>query len=189
LRDRIEIIPYSGYTEDEKVEVAKRHLVPTQLEAHGLSSGSLEITDQALIKMVRRYTWEADVRNLERAIATLCRKVAHQVVGEDVLFVEAATTMPGKGTLTGQLGEVMKESAQAALSYCRANAGTLGIEADLSKLDVHIHVPGAVLGDRPSAGLAMTIAFTSALTGPPVKRSVAMTGEITLRGRVLPSGA
>jgi ATP-dependent Lon protease len=236
LRDRMEIIRYSGYTEDEKVQIARQHLIPKQLEAHGLSDEALEITDGALVQIVRHYTREAGVRNLERMIATLCRKVAREVVvsgeekrivvdaadltdylgpekfrygvaeerdevgvatglawtevGGDVLFVEA-TTMPGKGklTLTGQLGEVMKESARAALSYCRANANKLGIELDLSELDVHVHVPeGAVPKDGPSAGLAMTVALVSALTGRPVKRSVAMTGEITLRGRVLPVG-
>jgi len=236
LRDRMEIIRYSGYTEDEKIEIAKRHLISKQLEAHGLSSDSLEISDGALVRIVRRYTREAGVRNLERMVATLCRKVTRQVVrsgdeasvvidakdlpdylgperfrygvaeekdevgvatglawtevGGDVLFVEA-TTMPSKGalTLTGQLGDVMKESAQAALSYCRANATELGIDADLSKIDVHVHIPeGAVPKDGPSAGLALTAALVSALTGRPVKRSVAMTGEITLRGRVLPVG-
>jgi len=236
LRDRMEIIRYSGYTEDEKIEIARRHLISKQLEAHGLSSDSFEITDGALVRIVRRYTREAGVRNLERMVATLCRKVTRQVVrsgeetlvvidakdlpdylgperfrygvaeekdevgvatglawtevGGDVLFVEA-TTMPGKGalTLTGQLGDVMKESAQAALSYCRANATELGIDADLSKIDVHVHIPeGAVPKDGPSAGLALTAALVSALTGRPVKRSVAMTGEITLRGRVLPVG-
>jgi ATP-dependent Lon protease len=236
LRDRMEILRYSGYTEEEKIQIAKRHLIPKQLEAHGLSERALEITDGALVQIVRHYTREAGVRNLERSIATLCRKVAREVVasggekktivdakdltdylgpekfrygvaeerdevgvatglawtevGGDGLFVEA-TTMPGKGklTLTGQLGEVMRESAQAALSYCRANAKRLGIEADLSELDVHVHVPeGAVPKDGPSAGLAMTMALISALTGRPVTRSVAMTGEITLRGRVLPVG-
>jgi ATP-dependent Lon protease len=236
LRDRMEIIRYSGYTEDEKIQIAQRHLIPKQLEAHGLSSDSLEITDAALTHLIRRYTREAGVRNLERTIATLCRKVVREVVksgeeasvvidaedlsdylgperfrygvaeekdevgvatglawteiGGDILFVEA-TTMPGKGqlTLTGQLGQVMKESAQAAMSYCRANAEKLGIDTDLSKLDAHVHVPeGAVPKDGPSAGVAMTVALVSALTGRPVKRAVAMTGEITLRGRVLPVG-
>jgi ATP-dependent Lon protease len=236
LRDRMEVIRYSGYTEEEKAEIARRHLIPKQLEAHGLSGGSLEITDAALTQVIRRYTREAGVRGLERTIATLCRKVAREVVGPgegrtvvidavdlpdylgperfrygvaeekdevgvatglawtevggDVLFVEA-TTMPGKGTLTltGQLGEVMKESAQAAMSFCRANAAKLGIETDLSELDVHVHVPeGAVPKDGPSAGLAMTVALVSALKDRPVKRAVAMTGEITLRGRVLPIG-
>jgi ATP-dependent Lon protease len=232
----MEIIRYSGYTEDEKIRIAQRHLIPKQLEAHGLSGDSLEITEGALARIIRRYTREAGVRNLERTIAALCRKVAREVVkngegapvvidaedlseylgperfrygvaeekdevgvatglawtevGGDILFIEA-TTMPGKGqlTLTGQLGQVMKESAQAAMSYCRANAEKLGINADLSELDVHVHVPeGAVPKDGPSAGLAMTVALISALTGRPAKRSVAMTGEITLRGRVLPIG-
>jgi ATP-dependent Lon protease len=236
LRDRMEIIRYAGYTEDEKTEIALRHLVPKQLEAHGLPEGSLQIEEAAIRRIVRRYTREAGVRNLERTIATLCRKVARKIVdsdeeisitirpddleeylgptrfrygiteeknevgvatglawtqvGGDILFVEA-TTMPGKGTLvlTGQLGQVMRESAQAAMSYCRSNAKQLGIDAELSKIDVHIHVPeGAVPKDGPSAGLAMTVALISALTGRPVKREVAMTGEITLRGRVLPIG-
>ncbi|TCJ16138.1 endopeptidase La [Rubrobacter taiwanensis] len=238
LRDRMEVIRYSGYTEDEKTEIALRHLIPKQIEAHGLPEGSLKITEDAIRRILRRYTREAGVRNLERTIATLCRKVARRIVdsgdggvsvtitgddleeylgpprfrygvteekdeigvatglawtqvGGDILFIEA-TTMPGKGslTLTGQLGQVMKESAQAAMSYCRANARQLGIEPeDISRQDVHIHVPeGAVPKDGPSAGLAMTVALISALTGRPAKRQVAMTGEITLRGRVLPVG-
>lgn len=235
LRDRMEVITYTGYTEDEKMEIARRHLIPKQIEAHGLPEDSVEISEATLRKIVRRYTREAGVRNLERTIATLCRKVARKLVdhegvstavdvnnledflgpprfrygiteekdeaglatglawtqvGGDILFIEA-TTMPGKGSLmlTGHLGDVMKESAQAAMSYCRANAALLGIETDLTKLDVHIHVPeGAVPKDGPSAGVAMTVALVSALTGRVVKRDVAMTGEITLRGRVLPIG-
>lgn len=235
LRDRMEVITYTGYTEDEKMEIARRHLIPKQIEAHGLPEDSLEITKAAIRQIVRRYTREAGVRNLERTVATLCRKIARKLVddegisttvdvnnledflgpprfrygiteekdeaglatglawtqvGGDILFIEA-TTMPGKGSLmlTGHLGDVMKESAQAAMSYCRANAAQLGIETDLTKLDVHIHVPeGAVPKDGPSAGVAMTVALVSALTGRVVKRDVAMTGEITLRGRVLPIG-
>jgi ATP-dependent Lon protease len=237
LRDRMEIIPFSGYTEDEKLQIAKGYLVPRTIERHGLTSEHIEFTDAALLRIIREYTREAGVRNLEREIATVCRKVAKQVAagetvgkvvvteesipdflgkpryrfgtkeekdevgvamglaytefGGDVMAVEVAV-VPGEGRLllTGHLGEVMKESAQAALTYIRSRAQQLGIEPEFyRKYDVHIHVPeGAIPKDGPSAGITMATAITSALTGRPVRREVAMTGEITLRGRVLPVG-
>jgi ATP-dependent Lon protease len=237
LRDRMEIIPFSGYTEDEKLQIAKGYLVPRTIERHGLTSEHIEFTDAALLRIIREYTREAGVRNLEREIATVCRKVAKQVAagetvgkvvvteesipdflgkpryrfgtkeekdevgvamglaytefGGDVMAVEVAV-VPGEGRLllTGHLGEVMKESAQAALTYIRSRAQQLGIEPEFyRKYDVHIHVPeGAIPKDGPSAGITMATAITSALTGRPVRRDVAMTGEITLRGRVLPVG-
>jgi len=236
LRDRMEVIHFPGYTEDEKLEIAKKYLVPKQLKEHGLTSGRLDIQDSALHEIVRRYTREAGVRNLERTIATICRQIARKVVegkkgkttvtgrtaqkylgppkfsfglaekrdevgvatglvwtevGGDVIFIEA-TTMKGKGTLnlTGQLGEVMRESAQAAVSYIRANAASLGIDPEFNeKLDLHIHVPAAAIPkDGPSAGITMATALVSVLTGKRVCRDIAMTGEITLRGKVLPIG-
>jgi len=236
LRDRMEVISFSGYTEDEKLHIARQYLVPKQLEEHGLTPGKLEIADSALTEIIRRYTREAGVRNLERAIAAICRQVARKVVegrrsktrvslrsvhaylgpskfsyglaeekdevgvatglvwtevGGDVIFIEA-TTMPGKGSLilTGQLGDVMRESAQAAVSYIRTRATDLDIDpAFADKLDLHIHVPAAAIPkDGPSAGITMAVALASALTGCRVRRDVAMTGEITLRGHVLPIG-
>lgn len=236
LRDRMEMIYLSGYTEEEKRHIAKKYLVPKQLKEHGLTDEMLRISDQALLQTVSHYTREAGVRNLEREIARLARKVARKVAengkkgflitpkniarflgapkflpeeemvtdtvgvstglawtesGGDIIFVETIT-MKGKGniTLTGQLGDVMKESAQAALSYVRSRARSLGIPDDMfSKTDIHIHVPaGAIPKDGPSAGITMAVSIASALTGTPVKRSVAMTGEVTLRGRVLPIG-
>ncbi|MBN2247956.1 MAG: endopeptidase La [Coriobacteriia bacterium] len=236
LRDRMEVIHFPGYTEDEKLHIARKYLVPKQLKEHGLTTKTLSITDAALREIIRRYTREAGVRNLERQIATICRQVARKVVegatgktsvsgkavheylgpekftfglaekkdevgvatglvwtevGGDVIFIEA-TTMKGKGglTLTGQLGDVMRESAQAAVSWIRANAATLGIDPDFAEtLDLHIHVPAAAIPkDGPSAGITMATALASVLKGVPVRRKVAMTGEITLRGRILPIG-
>ncbi|HUO77228.1 MAG TPA: endopeptidase La [Thermodesulfovibrionales bacterium] len=236
LRDRMEVIYLSGYTAEEKLGIAKNFLVPKQLEEHGITKKILKMTDGALLLVISQYTREAGVRNLEREIANLCRKVAKRIAeggqknfvitprnlhrflgvpkylpeeemekdevgvstglawteaGGDIIYVEA-TTMKGKGglTLTGQLGDVMKESAQAALSYIRSRAKGLGIKDDLfSRTDLHIHVPaGAIPKDGPSAGITMATAIASALTGKPVNKSVAMTGEVTLRGRVLPIG-
>jgi ATP-dependent Lon protease len=236
LLDRMEIIRVAGYTEDEKVGIARRYLVPKQLEAHGLTAKQLTLTEKALRLLVREYTREAGVRNLEREIAALCRKAAREIaegkrksarvderrvrawlgkrrfsgearkrtsdagvatglavtpVGGDVLFVEA-TAMPGSGklTVTGQIGDVMRESAQAALSWVRGHADLLGLDSDwFAERDVHIHVPaGAVPKDGPSAGTAMATALASLATGVPVSEDVAMTGEITLTGQVLPIG-
>jgi len=236
FRDRMEIIQLSGYTEEEKVEIAKRHLIPKQIEQHGLKKNQLQFTDEGIRKMINLYTQEAGLRNLEREIASVCRKVAKQIamgekkarkvhtdnldqflgrpkvfqeellerdqigvatglawtpVGGDVLFVEA-TAMRGRGglTLTGQLGDVMKESAQAALSYARSHAKEFGIADDFfSKHDIHVHVPeGAIPKDGPSAGVTMATAILSLLTRKAVHRKIAMTGEITLRGEVLPVG-
>ncbi|KUK47243.1 MAG: Lon protease [Actinobacteria bacterium 66_15] len=236
LRDRMEVIHFPGYTEDEKLHIARRYLVPKQLKEHGLTTKMISITDAALREIIRRYTREAGVRNLERQIATICRQVARKVVegetgktsvtgkaihsylgpekftfglaekkdevgvatglvwtevGGDVIFIEA-TTMKGKGNLvlTGQLGDVMRESAQAAVSWIRANAADLEVDPDfVEALDLHIHVPAAAIPkDGPSAGITMATALLSALRGARVKRKVAMTGEITLRGRVLPVG-
>ena len=236
LKDRMEVIHFPGYTEDEKLHIARKYLVPKQLKAHGLRPGLLAITDSALREIVRTYTREAGVRNLERQIAAICRQVARKVVegaegktsvtarniggylgpakftfglaekkdevgvatglvwtevGGDVIFIEA-TKMKGKGglTLTGQLGDVMRESAQAAVSWIRANAATLGIDPGFAEeYDLHIHVPAAAIPkDGPSAGITMATALASVLTGTRVRRQVALTGEITLRGRVLPIG-
>jgi ATP-dependent Lon protease len=234
--DRMEVIRLPGYTEEEKLAIAKRHLMPKQLEEHGLTADQLTFTDKALRIMINSYTREAGLRNLEREIAAIARKVARKVAegetgkvrvapgslqkyigapktlpeerlkkdavgiatglawtatGGDVLFVEA-TTMKGKGglTLTGQLGDVMKESAQAALSYARSRAKQWGIRDEFfATHDIHVHVPeGAIPKDGPSAGITMATALISAFTGRPVRCSVAMTGEITLRGHVLPIG-
>jgi ATP-dependent Lon protease len=238
LRDRMEIITLPGYTENEKLQIAKRYLVPRTLENHGLTRSQLRFTVAALRQIVRHYTREAGVRNLERQIAAVCRGVAHQIagrrgaarqtvlqkttveqflgpvqfehdvaertsvagvatglgwtpVGGDILFIEA-TDMPGSGRLilTGQLGNVMQESAQTARSYVRSRAADLQIDPQrLTKGDLHVHVPaGAIPKDGPSAGLAIFTAMVSLLTGRPVRRDVAMTGEITLRGLVLPVG-
>jgi len=234
--DRMEVLRLSGYTEDEKLEIAKRHIVPKQVEEHGLTPTQLVYTDRALRSMINSYTREAGLRNLEREVAAIARKVARKVAegdasavritpssvhrylgapkilpeerlkkdevgiatglawtatGGDVLFVES-TAMRGKGrlTLTGQLGEVMKESAQAALSFARSRARIYGIREDFfATHDLHVHVPeGAIPKDGPSAGITMATSMLSIFTGRPVKRSVAMTGEITLRGNVLPIG-
>jgi len=236
LRDRMEIIYLSGYTEEEKLGIAKNYLLPKQLEEHGINEKILTVTDSALRMLISQYTREAGVRNLEREIANLCRKVAKQIAegkkkkfvitsrnlqkflgvpkylpeeemkedeigvatglawtetGGDIIYVEA-TIMKGRGnlTLTGQLGDIMKESAHAALSYIRSKAKELGIKEELfSKTDIHIHVPaGAIPKDGPSAGITMATAIASALTGKPVDKRIAMTGEVTLRGRVLPIG-
>jgi ATP-dependent Lon protease len=236
LRDRMEIINIAGYTELEKVHIAKDHLLPKQLEAHGLKKSHLQIRDEAIQSIVRYYTREAGVRGLERQLATICRKaaklivkaerkkiiitdknleeflgknrfrygqaeledqigvatgLAYTTVGGDTLSIEVSVT-PGKGKLilTGKLGDVMKESAQAAFSYIRSRAEELQIDGDFhEKSDIHIHVPeGAVPKDGPSAGITIATALISALTKRPVRKEVGMTGEITLRGRVLPIG-
>jgi ATP-dependent Lon protease len=236
LRDRMEVVQLPGYTQREKVEIGKRFLVPKQLHNHGLTGKRIEITDEAFVELVQGYTHEAGVRNLERELANIMRKVARQVaegrtrktvvdmkklavflgpprfeygelesedqtgaatglvvteVGGDIVAVEV-TKMEGREDfiLTGQLGDVMKESARAALSWIRANATKLGIEREVfEKNTLHIHVPaGATPKDGPSAGITMATAMVSALTGIPVRKDVAMTGEITLRGRVLPIG-
>jgi ATP-dependent Lon protease len=236
LLDRMEMITISGYTQEEKIQIAKKFLIPKQQRDHGLSGRHIAFPENGIEKLIRNYTREAGVRNLERGIATLCRKVARQIVqkkkksvrmtpnnvesllgpikyhwneaernsqtgvatglawteaGGDVLPVEV-TTMRGKGnlTLTGQLGDVMKESAQAGFSYIRSRAAELGIEPDFyEKMDIHVHLPeGAIPKDGPSAGITMVTAMTSALTGIKVRNDLAMSGEITLRGRVLPVG-
>ncbi len=236
LRDRMEVIPLPGYTQQEKVEIGKRFLVPKQLTNHGLTEKHIAFTDEAFVTLVQAYTHEAGVRNLEREIANVMRKVARRVaegrkrktivdgkrlleflgpprfeygeleaedqtgaatglvvteVGGDVVAVEV-TRMEGREDfiLTGQLGDVMKESARAALSWIRANATRLGVEREVfEKNTLHIHVPaGAIPKDGPSAGITMATAMVSALTGIPVRKDVAMTGEITLRGRVLAIG-
>jgi ATP-dependent Lon protease len=238
LLDRMDVIQLSGYTEEEKFGIAKRYLVPKQLEAHGLERGRVTITDQALRLIIREYTREAGVRNLERRLADALRKAARQIaegkaraktlrvdarrvrswlgprryegevrkrtadpgvatglaftaVGGDVLFFEAAA-YPGKGrlTVTGQLGDVMQESAQAALSWVRAHAEQLGLDPNWFRdHDVHLHVPaGAVPKDGPSAGITMATAIASLVRGEPVSEEVGMTGEITLTGQVLPIG-
>jgi ATP-dependent Lon protease len=237
LRDRMEVLQLAGYTEQEKLEIAKRFLVPKAVEGTGLTTDNIILQDEAIQTIIQRYTREAGVRNLEREISSICRKVARKVVvegksfKEDVtaekvteylgvprfrpslaeernevgiatglawtevggeLLVSEATLMAGKGklTLTGKLGDVMQESAQAALSYVRSRAAELNLPEDFhSKLDVHVHVPeGAIPKDGPSAGITMATALTSALTKIPTRRDVAMTGEITLRGKVLPIG-
>jgi ATP-dependent Lon protease len=236
LRDRMEIIELSGYTEHEKLHIARRYLVPRQIAENGLTEKALRIDDDALMRIISDYTREAGVRSLERQIGSIARKVAREVaegkrrrvtvrakdvagflgpvpfrrevveegneagvvtgmawtpVGGDVLFVEASTT-PGRGnlTLTGQLGEVMQESARAALTYVRSIASEFGIPPDFyEKTDFHVHVPaGSIPKDGPSAGVTMATALISSLTGRPVDKNVAMTGEVTLRGRVLPIG-
>ncbi|HIZ93170.1 endopeptidase La [Flavonifractor sp. An112] len=236
LLDRMEVIELSSYTDEEKVEIAKRHLIPKQIKRHGLTKAKFKLSDDALRMLIRGYTRESGVRILERQIGALCRKAAMRLVtgavksvsvteknleellgipryhpdhipqteqvgvvnglawtsvGGEILEVEVAV-VPGTGKveLTGNLGDVMKESAHAALTYIRSRAAQLGIEADFHKTkDLHIHFPeGAVPKDGPSAGIAITTAMVSALTGMPVKTELAMTGEVTLRGRVLPIG-
>jgi ATP-dependent Lon protease len=236
LKDRMEIIRLSGYTEHEKLGIARNYLIPRQLSEHGITGKQISIQEKALLKIIQEYTREAGVRNLEREVGHLCRKVARKIAegetglftitpanmhkflgapkflpeterkkdevgvvtglawtetGGDVLYIEA-TTMRGKGTLTltGQLGDVMKESAHAALTYVRSRASDLGIKPDqFAKTDVHIHVPaGAIPKDGPSAGVTMATALASVFTSEPVRRDLAMTGEVTLRGRVLPIG-
>ena len=236
LLDRMEVIRISGYTEEEKISIARRHLIPKQMKEHGMAVETITISDNTIREMIVRYTREAGVRNLEREIANLCRKVAKELIEKNKQSVrvtisnlekylgvrrykrEEATmknevglvtglawtavggvtlnievnTMPGSGklSLTGQLGDVMKESARAALSYIRANADALGLPKDFyEKQDIHIHIPeGATPKDGPSAGITMATAMISALTKTPVRGDIAMTGEVTLRGRVLPIG-
>jgi ATP-dependent Lon protease, bacterial type len=232
----MEVLDLSGYIEEEKIQIAQKHLIPKQLREHGLSEKILKFNKTALQGIIRSYTREAGLRNLEREIASICRGVAKEVAegeiksrkitendlhqylgpvhffseiaertqepgvatglawtqaGGDILFVEA-TKMPGRRTmtLTGQLGDVMKESAGAALSYIRSKAGQLGIPEDFyENNDLHIHVPaGAIPKDGPSAGVAIMTALTSLLTNRPIRGNLAMTGEITLRGLVLPVG-
>ncbi|MEI7834578.1 MAG: endopeptidase La, partial [bacterium] len=236
LRDRMEIIEFPGYTEDDKQHIAENFLEPKQRKEHGLTKKNLRIAASALQEIIRRYTREAGVRQLEREIASVCRKVARKVasgdaksctvtdknineflgapryqygmaetedevgvatgmgwtpVGGDILAIEVSL-MKGKGLLqlTGQLGDVMQESAKAAMSFTRAHADDLGLqETDFAAIDVHIHIPaGQTPKDGPSAGITLATALISAFTGRPVRRTVAMTGEITLRGHVLPVG-
>jgi ATP-dependent Lon protease len=232
----MEIIQLSGYTEDEKVEIAKRHLLPKVMEAHGLKLSEFVVTDDALRDIMRYYTREAGVRTLERELAKLARKSLRRIlegkgpsividagnlaefagvrkyrygvgeeedqigattglawteVGGELLTIEAVT-VPGKGNIrhTGKLGDVMTESIQAALSFVKARAPQYGIKPSLfEKRDIHVHVPeGATPKDGPSAGIAMVTSIVSTLSGTPVRKDVAMTGEVTLRGRVLPIG-
>jgi ATP-dependent Lon protease len=238
LRDRMEIIQMGGYTEEEKLRIAADYLVPKQLRENGFQKDGIRLDDDALLEIIRRYTKEAGVRGLERAIASLCRKIARDrlktrertrkyqlnaaavrthlgtpkyryglaeehdeiglttglawtEVGGELLQIEA-TVMPGSGkmTITGKLGDVMQESAQAALTYVRSRAGRLGLEPDFyQKLDIHVHVPeGAIPKDGPSAGITIATTLASVLLQIPVRHELAMTGEITLRGRVLPIG-
>jgi ATP-dependent Lon protease len=239
LQDRLEILRLSGYTEREKLEIAKRHLVPKQADGNGIKADQLNFTDEGILEIIRHYTRESGVRNLEREIGSCCRKVARKFVSEnsgeeataninaetvremlgpikfrqqgiaahseiglatglawtevggEVLQIEA-TLIKGRGgvTLTGKLGEVMQESAQAALTCIKARAERLGMSLDfIRKRDLHIHIPeGAIPKDGPSAGITMATAMASSLSRVPVKRNVAMTGEITLRGRILPIG-
>jgi len=237
LRDRMEIIELSGYTEEEKTQIAIRHLLPKQLDEHGLTPEKIQFTEDGIKKIIRGFTREAGVRNLEREIASICRKATRSFaegrvepvtvdeaqvevylgapryefeeiakssqqpgvvtglvwtpVGGDVIYIEASRMNGGKSLqLTGQLGDVMKESAQAALSYVRAHAKDLHIKPDFyEKSDLHIHVPaGAIPKDGPSAGVTMTSAIASLLSGRPIKPALAMTGEVTLSGKVLPVG-
>ena len=236
LLDRMELISLPGYTEEEKLEIAKKYILPRQIKEHGLSKKYIVMHDDAVKKIIAEYTREAGLRNLEREVASICRKVAKKVasgrtavtnvtpkvvqellgipkyipeaeqetdevgvatglawtpVGGEILYIEA-TIMNGKGqlTLTGHLGDVMKESAHAALSYARARADLFKLKPDFYKdLDIHIHVPsGAIPKDGPSAGITMAASLISALTQTPIDKDIAMTGEITLRGRVLPIG-
>ncbi|MFQ5582421.1 MAG: endopeptidase La [Mariprofundaceae bacterium] len=237
LLDRMEIIRISGYTEHEKLAIATQYLLSKQLKNHGLKAKDLDVTEDAIVDMIRYYTREAGVRNLDRELAKLCRKVGRELVqsgfakpvcvkagdlekylgvrqyrfgmaeqedqvgmvtglawtevGGELLQIETAL-MPGKGklTVTGQLGDVMQESVQAALTYVRSRAAQLGLKADFhQKVDIHVHVPeGAIPKDGPSAGLAMATSIVSALTGIPIRRNICMTGEITLRGKALPIG-
>jgi ATP-dependent Lon protease len=238
LRDRMEIIFLSGYTEEEKLEIARRHLLPKQIEENGLDKTDVKFDRKAITKIIGEYTQEAGLRQLEREIGKVCRKIARKkaeleekfetvkvvpqtiknylrapkifpevalkkdeigtvtglawtAVGGDILFIEALKTKgKGKLQLTGQLGEVMQESAQAAFSFAKARASELGIEDDaFEKYDIHIHLPeGAIPKDGPSAGITLATAIVSVLSQRAVKKDVAMTGEITLRGNVLPVG-
>src|SRR5262245_47812133 len=237
LRDRMEVLQLAGYTEQEKVEIAKRFLGPKAVEGNGLTAENVTLLDEAYQSIIQRYTREAGVRNLEREINSICRKVARKVVGEGAQFKEEitaakvteylgvprfrptlaeekneigvatglawtevggeilvieATLMPGKGklTLTGKLGDVMQESAQAAMSYVRSKADEFRIPKHFNRTtDVHIHIPeGAIPKDGPSAGITLATSLVSALGRIPIRKDVAMTGEITLRGKVLPIG-
>lgn len=236
LRDRMEVIELAGYTEEEKLEIAKRHLLPKQIKENGLTDNDISLLDDAILSIARSYTHEAGVRNLEREMGSVCRKVARSVTegktektivteaklrellgpekffsevaertqepgvatglawtpnGGDILFIEATRMAGKKGlTITGHLGDVMKESAQAALSYVRSRADRLGLSSDFfENCDLHIHVPaGAIPKDGPSAGITVATSLASLLTGRPVHSHVAMTGEITLRGKVMPIG-
>ncbi|MCU0242212.1 MAG: endopeptidase La [Vicinamibacteria bacterium] len=237
LRDRMEVIRLAGYTEEEKLHIARRHIIPRQLENHGMTSESVAFGDEALIKLIREYTREAGLRNLEREIASIIRKVARRraegetsnvavipskvedflgapyfvreeieertlipgvviglswtAAGGEVLFIEATQMWGQKGlTLTGQLGDVMKESAQAALSWVRAHSRSLGIEESFfERVDLHLHIPeGAIPKDGPSAGITLVSSLVSLITNRPARALVAMTGEITLSGRILPVG-
>ena len=236
LLDRLEVIHFAGYTEDEKYNIAKKYIIQKQIKAHAITSDAINLPEETVRAIIRTYTREAGVRNLERELAHLCRKIAAKIVekvsynktvegeelqkylgvpryqnqtvededyigistglawtqsGGDILFIEA-TSMPGKGglTLTGNLGNVMKESCQAALSYVRSHYELYDLPKDLfSKVDIHVHVPeGATPKDGPSAGAAITTALVSALTKQPVDKYLAMTGEMTLRGRVTEIG-
>jgi ATP-dependent Lon protease len=237
LRDRMEVLQLAGYTEIEKVQIAQTFLSPKAIEGAGLTKENISFTPESFSTVIQRYTREAGVRNLEREISSICRKIARKVVAEGKTFSEEitpdkvtqylgvprfrntmaeetneigvatglawtevggeilvteATLMSGKGhlTLTGKLGDVMQESAQAAMSYVRSKAEEYGIAKDFNKrTDVHIHVPeGAIPKDGPSAGITLATALVSALTRVPIRKDVAMTGEITLRGKVLPIG-
>jgi ATP-dependent Lon protease len=236
LRDRMEVLELPGYTDEEKVQIAQRHLIPKQLNENGLGEHKIEFAPEALMEIIRSYTREAGLRNLEREIGRVCRKIARGLTegeavperidapslsrylgppkffseaaertqdpgvatgmvwtpnGGDILFIESTRMAGQKGlTLTGSLGDVMKESAQAALSYIRARAERLGIAPDFfDKSDLHVHVPaGGIPKDGPSGGVTIAASLASLLTGRPVRPDVAMTGEITLRGKVLPVG-
>jgi ATP-dependent Lon protease len=236
LRDRMEVIRLAGYTEEEKLEIARRHLLPKQMEETGITPKAVNISRTAMAAIIQRYTHEAGLRQLEREIGSICRKVARRIgegrkepvrvslrnlheflgvpkvtpeevlkkdqigvatglawtaVGGDVLFIEALR-IKGKGNLvlTGQIGEIMRESAQAAYSYAKSRARELDIEPDdIHNYDIHIHIPeGAIPKDGPSAGITLATALVSVLSRRPVRKDVAMTGEITLRGNVLPVG-
>jgi ATP-dependent Lon protease len=237
LRDRMEVLQLAGYTEQEKVEIAKKFLAPKAVEGVGLTDANITFLDEAFQTIIQRYTREAGVRNLEREIASICRKIARKVVVEGLQFSEEitaakvteylgvprfrptlaeekneigvatglawtevggeilvieATLMPGKGklTLTGKLGDVMQESAQAAMSYVRSKADEFNLPKNFTRTtDVHVHIPeGAIPKDGPSAGITLATALLSALGRREVRKDVAMTGEITLRGKVLPIG-
>jgi ATP-dependent Lon protease len=236
LKDRMETIYISGYTEQEKLAISKKYLIPKQLKENGLKAGSLGFADHAVLKMIQEYTREAGLRNLEREIASVARKVARKIaegekkektitarnlpvylgppkfipetdiekdtvgiasglawteVGGDVLYIEASARKGKKDlTLTGSMGEVMKESAQAALTYIKSISDVLGIRTEtFDNLELHVHIPqGAIPKDGPSAGITMAVAMISAITRRPVTRKIAMTGEITLTGRVLAIG-
>ncbi|MBI3460733.1 endopeptidase La, partial [Candidatus Acetothermia bacterium] len=236
LLDRMEVLEIPGYSEEEKLQIAIKYLIPKQIRENGLKSQQIEFSEEAIKKIIREYTDEAGVRNLEREIGAVCRKIAARIVedrhskrlitleeiqtllgpikyfsqlserldksgvaiglvwtatGGDIIFIEV-TRMKGKGNLmlTGQLGEVMKESAQAALSYIRSNGEKLGIDlGSFGDWDIHIHVPeGGIPKDGPSAGVTLVTALASLLTDTPVRADLAMTGEVTLRGKVLPVG-